>query len=445
MSSFSFRRDIITKPIFSWAHGVLPAMSDTEREALEAGDVWWDADLFTGNPDWSKLLANAPATLTPEEKAFLNGPVDELCAMLDDWKINWEWRDLPPRSLGFHQARQILRHDHSEGIWRARLLALCAFRSGAENFDPLGDRRRHRDGAELARPRRIADALRHQGAAAAMAAAPCRWPRDSLFRADQPGSRLRRRLDDRQRHHLQGHFRGQGSARPAAELAQALHHARPGRDAARPRLQGLRSRSSGRLAGRTRHHRGADPDPSARRRDRPSPSAVDAGVSERPQQGPRCLHPDGLHHRRPGTPRPGLEDADDGARRRPRHLAAVAVGGGRRLCRAHHRRLCAHPRAVQRADRKIRGHRGAAGAHRRHRLSARRRAAADLCGAQPGPSSRCHFRHHEAACHRADADRDRRRHGHPWRQGRDRRPAELSSAISIARCRSASPSRAPIS
>src|SRR3984893_8565633 len=97
----SFRRDFITKPIFSWARGVLPAMSDTEREALEAGDVWWDADLFTGNPDWSKLLANAPATLTPEEAAFLNGPVDELCAMLDDWKINWEWRDLPPEVWDF--------------------------------------------------------------------------------------------------------------------------------------------------------------------------------------------------------------------------------------------------------------------------------------------------------------------------------------------------------
>jgi acyl-CoA dehydrogenase len=97
----SFRRDFITKPIFSWARGVLPSMSDTEREALEAGDVWWDADLFTGNPDWSKLLACAPATLTDEERAFLHGPVDELCAMLDDWKINWEWRDLPPEVWDF--------------------------------------------------------------------------------------------------------------------------------------------------------------------------------------------------------------------------------------------------------------------------------------------------------------------------------------------------------
>lgn len=99
--SFSLRRDLITKPIFAWAHKALPPMSDTEREALEAGDVWWDADLFTGNPDWSKLLANAPATLTAEETAFLSGPVEQLCSMIDDWKVNWEWRDLPPEVWEF--------------------------------------------------------------------------------------------------------------------------------------------------------------------------------------------------------------------------------------------------------------------------------------------------------------------------------------------------------
>src|SRR2546425_856208 len=91
----SFRRDFITSPACSGARGGLPAMSDTEREALEAGDVWCDADLFTGNPDWSKLLKVPRATLTDAEQAFLNGPVDELCAMLDEWKIFWEWRDLP--------------------------------------------------------------------------------------------------------------------------------------------------------------------------------------------------------------------------------------------------------------------------------------------------------------------------------------------------------------
>ena len=214
-------------------------MSDTEREALEAGDVWWDADLFTGNPDWSKLLANAPATLTPEEAGLPQRPGRRALRHARRLEDQLGMARPAARGLGLHQARKILRHDHSEGIWRARLLALCAFRSGAQDFDPLGGRRRHRDGAEFARPRRIADALRHQGPAAAMAAAPRRRPRDSLLRTDQPGSRLRRRLDDRQRHHLQGQFRGPGSARPAAELAQALHHARPGGDAARPRLQGL--------------------------------------------------------------------------------------------------------------------------------------------------------------------------------------------------------------
>jgi acyl-CoA dehydrogenase len=73
----TFRRDYITRPIFAWARKATPAMSDTEREALEAGDVWWDGDLFTGNPDWAKLLATPPATLTAEEQAFLEGPVNE--------------------------------------------------------------------------------------------------------------------------------------------------------------------------------------------------------------------------------------------------------------------------------------------------------------------------------------------------------------------------------
>src|SRR6201991_4438139 len=101
MASASFRRDWLTRPIFSWGRKVMPEMSDTEREALEAGDVWWDADLFTGTPDWSKLLAYPPAKLTADEQAFLDGPVDELCAMLDDWQINWELRDLPPEAWDF--------------------------------------------------------------------------------------------------------------------------------------------------------------------------------------------------------------------------------------------------------------------------------------------------------------------------------------------------------
>lgn len=101
MGDFSLRRDWLSKPIFRWAQLVLPSLSDTEREAIEAGDVWWDADLFTGNPDWGKLLAFPPAALSAEEQAFLDGPVETLCRMVDDWQISWELRDLPPEVWDF--------------------------------------------------------------------------------------------------------------------------------------------------------------------------------------------------------------------------------------------------------------------------------------------------------------------------------------------------------
>ena len=97
----SLRRDLLTRPIFQWAKTAMPALSPTEREAIEAGDVWWDAELFTGDPDWKKLLDTPPARLTTEERAFIDGPVETFCAMLDDWKITWELRDLPPEAWAY--------------------------------------------------------------------------------------------------------------------------------------------------------------------------------------------------------------------------------------------------------------------------------------------------------------------------------------------------------
>ena len=106
MSDFSFRRDLISKPIFHVAKRALPSLSNTEREAIEAGDVWWDADLFTGNPDWAKLLAFPAAALSDEETAFLSGPVEELCRLVDDWRINWELHDLSPEVWAFLKANK---------------------------------------------------------------------------------------------------------------------------------------------------------------------------------------------------------------------------------------------------------------------------------------------------------------------------------------------------
>ena len=106
MTAASFRRDHITRPIFRWARHGLPSLSVTEREAAEAGDVWWDAALFSGNPDWLKLITFPRATLSAQEQAFIDGPVDELCRMLDDWRINWELRDLPPHVWEFLKSRK---------------------------------------------------------------------------------------------------------------------------------------------------------------------------------------------------------------------------------------------------------------------------------------------------------------------------------------------------
>jgi acyl-CoA dehydrogenase len=89
------RRLWLSKPLFKWFKSVLPPMSATEKDAIDAGTVWWDAELFSGRPDWNQLLRTPRAELTTEERAFLDGPVDELCCMLDDWQISHELDDLP--------------------------------------------------------------------------------------------------------------------------------------------------------------------------------------------------------------------------------------------------------------------------------------------------------------------------------------------------------------
>ncbi|GGH37650.1 acyl-CoA dehydrogenase [Cribrihabitans marinus] len=96
-----FRRNRITAPLHKWAKKALPSLSETEAEALEAGDVWWEAELFSGNPDWSRLHAVAEPELTEEELAFLEGPCREFCEMIDDWQINRETADLPPEAWDF--------------------------------------------------------------------------------------------------------------------------------------------------------------------------------------------------------------------------------------------------------------------------------------------------------------------------------------------------------
>ncbi|MGY6037655.1 acyl-CoA dehydrogenase FadE [Aeromonas sp. AE23HZ002T15] len=91
-----FRRNQLTKPLFKIYKSIMPEMSRTEKEAIEAGTTWWEADLFAGNPNWKKLHAIPVATLSAEEQAFMDGPVEEVCRMVNDWEVTHERADLSP-------------------------------------------------------------------------------------------------------------------------------------------------------------------------------------------------------------------------------------------------------------------------------------------------------------------------------------------------------------
>ena len=102
------RKDKITRPIFKMFKSVLPPMNQTEREALEAGDVWWDGELFKGNPDWNELLSYKKPELSAEEQSFVDNQVETVCEMVSDWDVNFKDKDLPA------EAWEYLK---KEGFW----------------------------------------------------------------------------------------------------------------------------------------------------------------------------------------------------------------------------------------------------------------------------------------------------------------------------------------
>lgn len=95
------RRQLVSRFVLQAFQQKMPSMSKTEREALNAGTVTWEGDLFQGAPAWRKLLNFSAAKLTEEEKAFLDGPVDEVCRMTDDWDVTHNLADLPPNVWQF--------------------------------------------------------------------------------------------------------------------------------------------------------------------------------------------------------------------------------------------------------------------------------------------------------------------------------------------------------
>ena len=99
------RMRFISRPFLRTYRRMLPSMSQTEKDALDAGTVWWDGELFTGGPDWEKLLSAATPRLSAEEQAFVDGPCEELCRMIDDWDITHRRADLPPHLWDFLKSK----------------------------------------------------------------------------------------------------------------------------------------------------------------------------------------------------------------------------------------------------------------------------------------------------------------------------------------------------
>ncbi|MGL5598871.1 MAG: acyl-CoA dehydrogenase, partial [Aeromonas sp.] len=96
LNGVEFRRNLLSKALLKRYQAIMPQMSHTEKEAIEAGTTWWEADLFAGNPDWKKLHAIAAPTLSEEEQAFMDGPVEQVCRMVSDWEVTHQRADLSP-------------------------------------------------------------------------------------------------------------------------------------------------------------------------------------------------------------------------------------------------------------------------------------------------------------------------------------------------------------
>ncbi len=102
----AWRREHISRPLLDLYARVAPKLSDTERTAIDAGTVGFEGELFSGKPDWRRLLAEPKPVLSAEEQAFLDGPVETLCGMIDEWEISHELADLPPRVWDYLKAER---------------------------------------------------------------------------------------------------------------------------------------------------------------------------------------------------------------------------------------------------------------------------------------------------------------------------------------------------
>ncbi|WP_348944652.1 acyl-CoA dehydrogenase [Chitinibacter sp. FCG-7] len=133
------RQIILTGPLFGIFRKITPPMSQTEQEAIDAGTVWWDRELFSGKPDFDELHSYPEPKLSAEEEAFINGPTETLCQMLDDWDITQNRKDLSPEVWDFIKQNgflgMIIKKEYGgkqfSNYAHARVVTKIATRSGS--------------------------------------------------------------------------------------------------------------------------------------------------------------------------------------------------------------------------------------------------------------------------------------------------------------------------
>lgn len=104
----TFRKNKITKGIFKKFSAITPSMSSTEKDAIEAGSVWWEADLFSGKPNWKRFADIPKPSLTEEEKQFIQTHVQTVCALVDDWQVSTQDFDLTPETWEYIKSNKFL-------------------------------------------------------------------------------------------------------------------------------------------------------------------------------------------------------------------------------------------------------------------------------------------------------------------------------------------------
>jgi len=102
------RRTLLSRPVMSVFRRIMPRMSATEQAAIESGNVWWDAELFSGRPDWKRLLATPAPRLTDEEQTFLDVETERLCDLSNDWDSAAVWQDLSPEAWAYARDKGFL-------------------------------------------------------------------------------------------------------------------------------------------------------------------------------------------------------------------------------------------------------------------------------------------------------------------------------------------------